>query len=54
MWRSTRHRGWLAGLLMLFYGIGVWSAWYLRGADADAISMLQDFDQGDGGLDVGD
>lgn len=48
---ASGHRGRLAGLLLLLYGLGAWSAWYLRGADADSDPVLTDLD---GVLDAGD
>lgn len=49
--RASGQRGWLAGILLLLYGLGAWSAWYLRGADADADAVFGGFDPG---MDSGD
>lgn len=49
--RASGHRDWLAGLLLLLYGLGAWSAWYLRGADVDAEPVFPDLE---GGVDPGD
>ena len=49
--RASGQQGWLAGLMLLLFGLGAWSAWYLRGADMDAEPVFPELE---GGLDVGD
>jgi methyl-accepting chemotaxis protein len=48
---ASGQNDWLAGVLLLLYGLGAWSIWYLRGSDADAASVFGDFDVG---VDAGD
>ena len=50
---ATSQRPWLAGTMLLFFSLTAWSAWYLRGADADVEPMFADVDL-DGALDVSD
>lgn len=49
---ASGHHNWLAGALILFYALGAWSAWFMRGADAGADAMFPDFDGT--GIDAGD
>ena len=49
--RATGHRGWLSGVLLFFYGLAAFSAWFLRGSEAGAESVLGEFD---GTVDPGD
>ena len=51
--RATSDRPWLAGLMLLLYGLGAWSVWFVQRSDFDAVQepVFGDFD---GGLDAGD
>lgn len=49
--RATGHRGWLSGVLLLFYSLAAFSAWLLRSADTDADLGFSDFD---GTVEAGD
>ena len=48
---ATRDRPWLAGLMLMVYGLGVWSTWFIRRSDFDAAPFSSDFDA-DGGMDM--
>ena len=51
--RATSDRPLLAGLMLLFYSLALWSVWFVQraGDAADSTSLLGDMD---GGFDVGD
>jgi methyl-accepting chemotaxis protein len=51
---ASGYRGWLAGILLFFYSIGAWSAWFIRGADAGAAPWFGELDSGDGSIDAAD
>lgn len=42
--RATGHRGWLGGILLLFYSLAAFSAWLLRSAEADVDMGFVDLD----------
>ena len=48
---ATSERPMLAGFMLFFYSLGIWSAWYIQRADGtqEGSSILADFDM-DGGL----
>jgi hypothetical protein len=51
---ATSENPTLAGFMLLFYSLGIWSAWFIQRSDADAegIAMLGDMDLD--GMDIGD
>ena len=51
---ATSDRPWLAGLMLLLYSLGVWSAWFLRRSDFEAGPFTADFDGDSGGGDLVD
>ena len=48
---ATRDRPWLAGLMLLVYGLGAWSAWFVKRPEFETAALSGDFD-GDGGMDM--
>ena len=50
--RATSDRPMLAGLMLLFYSLAMWSVWFVqRAGDAESVSLLGDMDSG---FDAGD
>ncbi len=51
---ATSENPTLAGFMLLFYGLGLWSVWYIQRADVDAegVTLLGDIDLD--GMDLGD
>ena len=51
---ATSENPTLAGLMLIFYSLGIWSVWYIQRSDADAeaVAMLGDIDLD--GMDIGD
>ena len=51
---ATSENPTLAGFMLLFYGLGLWSVWYIQRADSDAegVALLGDLDLD--GMDLGD
>jgi len=51
---AASERRWLAGLMLFFYGLGAWSLWYMRGAEAGSDSAALVDLEFDSGMDLTD